>query len=103
MNSFYNKTFNQNNNYNPFPSLNKTYENSNLAARPPLPPKLEHYSALASDFNSLTNQNPNRLNSFIANTNKYDPFPSLAKIQTSPELFANQAYQNSKFRKTKLW
>jgi hypothetical protein len=100
INSFYNKTFNQNNNYNPFPSLNKTYENSNnLATRPPLPPRIDHYS----DFNLISNQNPNRLNSLISNTNKYDPFPSLAKLQTSPELFTNQAYQSSKFRKTKLW
>lgn len=101
INSFYSRTFNQNNNYNPFPSLNKTFENNNLASRPPLPPKIEHFSTLTSDFNSISNQN--RLNSFIGNTNKYDPFPSLAKLQTSPELFANQAYQNSKFRKTKLW
>ena len=93
--------FNQqiSNNYSPFPSLNKAFENNNnsLASRPPLPPKLEKFSHLTSDFN------PNSLNSFIANTNKYDPFPSLTKIQTSPEIFANQAYQNSKFRKTKLW
>ena len=97
MNSFYNKTFNsQNNNYNPFPSLNKPYDINNLASRPPLPPKIENLS-------HLTEFNPNRLNSFITNTNKYDPFPSLAKIQTSPDLFTNQAYQASKFRKTKLW
>ncbi len=89
--------------------------NNNLASRPPLPPsnpsnpfiRREITQPLTSDFSNdrniyIPNQIPTRLNTFVGNTSDH-PFPSLVSLKTAPELFSNESYMSSKFRKTKLW
>lgn len=69
--------------YDPFPSLNPFNNRTNVNTK----------SAAASSESRTSNQNA------------YNPFPSLntAKPNISPDLYTNQFYMNSKFRRTKLW
>jgi hypothetical protein len=81
VNSFYERNFA--NKYNPFPSLN---------------PYGSHSAINNQRGATVMETNMNR-----PNVNPYDPFPSLTAMKTSPELYANQFYVSSKYRKTKLW
>lgn len=113
--NFYEKNFS--NKYDPFPSLNP-FMNPNyraqLAAAASASPQMP--SLNKQQTNMATNSGfylPSEANKTIPSApvnvynrpmyNPYDAFPSLTAVKTAPDLYANQFYANSKFRKTKLW
>ncbi|RNA14975.1 hypothetical protein BpHYR1_027667 [Brachionus plicatilis] len=68
--------------FDPFPSLNPFNNRTNVNTKP-----------VQSSENRTQNQNQN------------SPFPSLNMVKPNvpPDLYTNQFYMNSKFRRTKLW
>ncbi len=118
VNNFYNKHFNQNLKYNPFPSLATNYP----SGKPPLPPSLHQQTP--NSFNNLVrkeainNSSPSMITAtiptnpatFIQPRDGTTLFNTLGLpvgiangIKTTPELISNPSYMSSKFRKTKLW
>ncbi|CAF0950931.1 unnamed protein product [Brachionus calyciflorus] len=99
-NPFFERQFNEKHRYDPFPSLNPFNNRTNsftpVNTKPPLPPQTEN----KNNLNENLNYRPP-----IQNTNNYNPFPSLVPVKsnTNTDLYSNQFYMNSKYRRTKLW
>lgn len=87
-NHYYETHFSNQHKYDPFPSLNPLNNRTNLNIKPSLAP------------NENINYKPP-----LPTNNLYNPFPSLTamKANTTTDLYGNQFYMNSKFRRTKLW
>jgi hypothetical protein len=125
INNFYQKTFfNQNQKYNPFPTLGANYEKNtfiNASTRPPMPPtannlmRKETFITNANAHISSSSSSPSLITAnlpveaataklFIRDNTGLGLPMSLSNIhKTSPDLISNQSYMSSKFRKTKLW
>ena len=133
INNFYQKAFfQQNQKYNPFPTLATNYDKNafiNASTRPPIPPTnnnlIRSKEPLSSNLNSHIGSASSSPSLITANIPPYNQESTTAKLfirdntgfnntiglpislsnihKTSPDLISNQSYMSSKFRKTKLW